>query len=182
MLIDCGKSFAWTLERLNYELPDALLLTHEHGDHSKAAKKFLERGVEMFMTQGTADALKFDRHNLHVIRVGETFTVGGLTVEAIESVHDAAEPVNFILSDDIDRVLFVTDTGELPDVTGDFTQIFIEANYDLMKLFNAPIPNRQRARIIATHLSIRQAERFTKKYPSAKVEYLHRSKRHGRSS
>ena len=62
VLLDCGLRSKATLERLNYRLPDAILVTHEHCDHSQAAKDFLKRGVEVFMTQGTAQTLKLSRH------------------------------------------------------------------------------------------------------------------------
>ena len=78
LLIDCGKTFRWTIERLNNRLPDALIITHEHSDHAKAAKNFLTRGVEVYMTAGTIKALELDaRHNLHTIAEGKTFTAAG---------------------------------------------------------------------------------------------------------
>ena len=130
ILLDCGKPVNWTLERLNYKLPYAILITHEHGDHSKAVTSFLSRGVEIFMTQGTFEALKLrKRHNLHFIKAGVEFLIGAVRVLAIPSKHDAAEPVNFILQDATDRILHATDTGVLPKVNGYFTNILIEAHY-----------------------------------------------------
>ena len=95
---------------LNWQLPDAILVTHEHCDHGRYAEKFLERGVEIYMTAGTAQALKIKRHNLHLIKPNEIFDVCGHQVTALEVKHDAAEPVNFI----VDDTLFITDVGEIP--------------------------------------------------------------------
>ncbi|MBQ3451361.1 MAG: MBL fold metallo-hydrolase [Selenomonadaceae bacterium] len=178
ILIDCGKAYRWTIERLNHELPDALLVTHEHGDHSHAVKDFLKRGVEVYMTRGTADFLGIERHNLNLIIAGNELTISGVKVEVIESIHDAAEPVNFILQDADDRVLFLTDTGALPDVSGDFTKIFIEANYSEEVLLNAKLDLRQKWRILENHLSLEQAEEFLAQYPRAEVSLIHRSTRH----
>ena len=33
ILIECGLPYLKTLELLNWKLPDAILITHEHGDH-----------------------------------------------------------------------------------------------------------------------------------------------------
>lgn len=179
LLVDCGKPFKWTMTKLDWRLPDALLVTHEHGDHSKAAKNFLDRGVDVFMTGGTAEALGLSRHNLRIIAAGETFSAAGVAVNAIPAVHDAAEPVNFILCDDSDRVLYVTDTGKPPDVEGDFTKIFIEANYSTLPLFVSDLNAAQKKRILNYHLSIEKTAKFLKRYPQAEVTLLHLSKRHG---
>lgn len=179
-LIDCGKPYQWTMNRLNGELPDAILITHEHGDHAKAAGIFLSRQVDMYMTAGTAKALGITPQcNLQIIAVGKAFKIGDVLITPIESVHDAAEPVNFILEDDEDRVLFVTDTGATPEVSGDFTKIFIEANYSMQGLMWSDTAYPLKNRISMNHLSIESAEKFLAKYPNAEKTLLHISKRHG---
>lgn len=179
LLVDCGKPFKWTLAKLNWRLPDAILVTHEHGDHSKAAKNFLDRGVDVFLTSGTAEALGLSRHNLRIIVAGETFSAAGFKINVLPSIHDAAEPVNFIVSDDSDRVLYVTDTGAIPNVDGDFTKILIEANYSTLPLFVSDLNAAQKKRILNYHLSIEKTAKFLKRYPQAEVTLLHLSKRHG---
>lgn len=180
-LLDCGKPLRWTLARLNNKLPDAILLTHEHQDHAYAAKNFLTRGVDVYMTEGTAQALQLEpRHNLHVIRKRQKFKVADVEVTVIGSIHDAAEPVNFILQDTDDRVLFVTDTGGIPDgIRGDFTKIFIEANYSIPTLMSAELHPAAKFRIAHNHLSVESAEIFLTKYPKAEVSLIHVSPRHG---
>lgn len=180
LLIDCGMPIMWTLARLGGRLPDAILITHEHGDHSKAVKKFIKRGVDIILTQGTREALDIEHYNLFTIKAGDTLKVAGVEVEVLPSIHDAAEPVNFILSDEVDRVLFVTDTGAIPEVAGEFTKIFIEANYSEPSLLSSDIDAGQKRRILQNHLSVEQVENFLKHYPKAAVELIHMSKRHGK--
>ena len=79
ILIECGLPIQKTLELLNWKLPDAILVTHEHSDHARSTLKFLERGVEMYMTAGTAESLKLKRHNLHIIKADEKFTLKRIT-------------------------------------------------------------------------------------------------------
>lgn len=72
ILLDCGKAVAWTLERLNWRLPSAILVTHEHGDHAKAVADWLKRSVDVYLTAGTCAALELKRrHNLHTIFSGD---------------------------------------------------------------------------------------------------------------
>lgn len=180
ILIDCGKAVNWTLEKLEYKLPSAVLLTHEHGDHSKAVKSFLKRGVDVYMTQGTVTALELrKRHNLHKIICGVPFEIGDVRILPIPAIHDAAEPVNFILQDETDRILHVTDTSALPTITGDFTKILIEANYSEPTLIAALAEEPSKRRILENHLSIEQAIAFLKKFPAEEVHLIHISKRHG---
>lgn len=179
LLIDCGKPIRWTLAQLGGRLPDAILVTHEHGDHAKSVEQFLKRGVDIFLTAGTRKALGIEHYNLFTIEAGDTLNTAGVTVKVIPSLHDAAEPVNFIVSDDTDRLLFVTDTGVAPQVDGKFTKIFIEANYSEPDLLASDLDARQKRRILQRHLSIEQAEKFLRQHPKAEVKLLHISKRHG---
>lgn len=180
LLIDCGKPYKWTMSQLKYELPDAILVTHEHGDHAKAVEQFLSRQVDIYATAGTITALKLEpQWNLHEIEVDVEFEACGIKVLPIESAHDAAEPVNFILSDERDRVLFVTDTGATPEVDGEFTKIFIEANYDTRRLMWSETAYHLQERILQNHLSIEAVEEFLQRYPAAEVTLIHVSRRHG---
>lgn len=180
ILLDCGKAVSWTLERLDYKLPRAVLVTHEHGDHAKASADWLRRGVEVYMTAGTCAALELKRrHNLHKITCGVPFEIGGVRVEPIPAIHDALEPVNFILSGDGDRILYATDTGALPTLIGEFTKILIEANFSEPVLLASDIDDYQKRRILENHLSAEQAITFLREYPTAEVHLIHISKRHG---
>ena len=180
ILIDCGKAVSWSLERLNYRLPRAILLTHEHGDHAKAAADWLKRSVDVYLTAGTCAALELKRrYNLHTITAGASFRIQGLTVEAIPAIHDATEPVNFILSDNEDRILYATDTGAIPTLNGDFTKIIVEANFSEPVLLNSNLDDYQKRRVLENHLSIEQAITFLKAYPTAEVHLIHVSARHG---
>lgn len=182
ILLDCGKPTKWTLARLNWRLPRAILVTHEHGDHATAVGDWLKRSVDVYLTRGTAQALELKpRHNLHTITAGAPLRIGGMTVEAIPAIHDAAEPVNFILSDDVDRVLYATDTAALPSLSGTFTKIIIEANFSEPVLLNSGVDEYQKLRILQNHLSIEQAITFLQDYPTAQVHLIHISARHGNS-
>ena len=176
LLLECGERITTTLPKLKYKLPDAILVTHENGDHAKSAKNFLERGIPMYMTAGTADALSLKRHNLHIIQAGEEFKIGSFAIKALAVKHDAAEPVNYI----VDDLLFVTDTGAVPAIEGkSFKQILIETNYSEAALLDADIDERQRFRILENHLSVDRAIEFLKDNPAAEVHLIHISKRHG---
>lgn len=176
ILLECGLTIGKTLAALNWKLPDAILVTHEHSDHARSTLKFLERSVEIFMTAGTADALKLKRHNLHILKPNEPIDICGHKILPIPVKHDAAEPVNFIIND---KILFVTDTGEVPDVNGNFRQVLIEANYETLTLLAADISTAQKERVRNNHLSIKQAKNFLQTLTEPdEIWLIHLSKRH----
>lgn len=178
-LIDCGKSINWTLTKLNYCLPDAILITHEHSDHARAARYFLDKAVDVFLTRGTANALGFEhRYNLHYIKAGQTLHIGDVNILPFNTIHDAAEPVGFILRDDSERVLFLTDTGKLPRFNGYFDKIFIETNFSTAALLASDTNFALKQRILANHLSIEKVQAFLAQQPQAHVQLLHQSKKH----
>ena len=178
-LIDCGMTYSWTINKLKHILPEAILITHEHNDHAKAVPQFLKRSVDIYMTRGTANALGLDDNScLRIIRPGSIFQIGDVKILPFLTVHDAAEPVGFILRDDFERVLFLTDTGKLPRFNGYFDKIFIEANFSTATLLAADINYALKQRILANHLSIEKVKNFLAQQPQAQVQLLHQSKKH----
>lgn len=184
ILLDCGIPFKRILELLNFELPKAIFLTHEHKDHSRAASDFLKRGVDVFTTQGTAEALNLEKnHRLHIISRRNKFQIDNLTAYSFEAVHDATEPVNFFVDDGEDLILYLTDTGNLVYVPFfATTKILLETNYSEEQLKNSPIDEKQKQRIRENHLSIEQAKEYFELIAVPKLKeifLIHISERHG---
>ena len=178
-LIDCGMTYSWTINKLKHILPSAILVTHEHKDHAKAVPQFLKRLVDIYMTNGTAAALGLEENFcLRIIRPGTIFSIGDVKILPFLTVHDAAEPVGFILRDDNERVLFLTDTGKLPRFNGTFDKIFIEANFSTETLLATDINPALKQRILANHLSIEKVKAFLTQQAIPEVTLLHQSKTH----
>ena len=101
LLIDCGmsgKQLAEALSRLNI-LPnqiDALLITHEHIDHTKGAGVVARRyGVPVYATSGTHKAMdigKIEESQIKVINTSDDFEIGTIGIKAFDIPHDAANP------------------------------------------------------------------------------------------
>lgn len=158
IMLDCGLPFR-EIERLaGYNLPEAVLVTHEHKDHSKAAADFLRLGVDVYMTAGTAEALELSSHNLHICRHGISFQIGGIKVAPFGTRHDAAEPVGFVISDGEDRVLYATDTYYLRWKFSSLTKIMLEANhsYEILRenVEEGRLDKRLMERLTKSHFSI----------------------------
>lgn len=177
VMLDCGLPFR-RIERLTgFLLPAAVLVTHEHKDHSKAARDFMRRGVDVYMTAGTAAALGIGaQHRLHILNPMEQMTVGRITVSAFPTQHDAREPCGFLLDDGDDRVLYATDTYYIKYQFPGVTKMLIEANHSykiLEENVGAHILNKALAeRLIKSHFSIENVLAFLRANDLSKVKEI----------
>ncbi len=190
VMLDAGISFKRLQQALNYQLPEYALITHEHGDHANKAtiKELLLRGVEVYMTVGTCDALGLESaYNLHAIKphLNTMIQAGGYVIGMFDVVHDAAEPAGFVVVHGDESILYVTDLAEVP-IFGDFTKIIIETNYSVERLIMSRIDGHQRDRILANHLAIEKVADYFKTFKSRnflgalqEIHLIHLSTRHG---
>lgn len=186
ILFDLGINFSSLQRALNFENPTAVFLTHEHSDHvnKSTLAELLKRGVEVYMTKGTAQALKLEpRHNLKFVETYDPYFVRELEVRAFSVSHDATDPVNFYVSNGSDELFYVTDTGYIyPELKILTDYLIIEANYDVSSLLAADIDEHQKNRIRGCHLSIQNTAKIISNADRRKlkeVHLIHISKRHG---
>jgi len=109
---------------------EACLISHEHGDHSKAVKDLLRAGVECWMSEGTARAIGAEDHHRIglLLEAGPRVTLGSWTIIAFALEHDAVEPLGFFIGHGDERLLFVADTGYVKDRFSGITIAAIECN------------------------------------------------------
>jgi len=183
ILLDCGLTYKKTLELLDFKLPSAVLVTHEHQDHAKAAADFMKHGVDVYMTTGTAMALGLEEnHRLHLIAHGDNFKIGEYVGYAFWVNHDVAEAVNFAVNDGEDNILYVTDTGKIKFDLSETTKLLLETNYSESELENSATDEKQKRRIFENHLSVESAAEYLKKSDKSKLQeiyLIHISERHG---
>lgn len=141
----------------------ALLLSHEHTDHTKGAGVLSRRfDIPIFATLGTWEGIKktmgiISPHHQQIIE--GTFQWGGVKVEPFPLPHDAKEPVGFVFDSQGIRVGMATDVGcikeEMLRQLIDCQLVILEANHDLELLKNGPYPPPLKARISSPmgHLS-----------------------------
>jgi phosphoribosyl 1,2-cyclic phosphodiesterase len=185
ILIDaggCEKNIKARLEEAGERLENisAILITHEHTDHTKAlftiAKNFsvptyttLETAREICSDKkATRQTLESVARLVRTVSVRECYEIGSLTVTPFHIPHDAASPLGFrVVSEEKNKTLtYATDTG---CVTRDMLEFFegcdaavIEANHDRDMLINGSYPEFLKQRILSDkgHLSNETASRF----------------------
>ena len=157
ILLECGVSLKKLQKLSGFSLSEfqACLVTHEHKDHAKSVAELISRGMELYMSQGTADALEADAVNL--IEHMEQFNVGSLDIVPFTTFHDAAEPLGFLIKSRVDGdvLAFATDTVNLRYKFPGLNILAIEANYDKNILERCErMPEKVRYRITNSHMEI----------------------------
>ena len=161
LLIECGLPFRQLRERLGYSVTSlaGCLLSHEHADHARAARDILRAGVDLYATQGTIDALELTGHRLRPIRAHQQVRIGTWTVLPFDTVHDAAEPVGFLLASRAGgKLLYFTDSAYCRYRFQGLTHLMVEANWSealLGRNVQAGVTNEAlAARIRRNHMSL----------------------------
>ena len=164
LLIECGIPYKKIQEALNFKVTDidGVLVSHEHGDHSKACKDLIKAGVNLYMTKGTKEALKLDSHRVKTFRQWSMYLdveIGSFIIKPFRTIHDAREPVGFIICDSISKeeLVFITDTQySIYNFSPDY--FMVEVNYVTETINkNEKIHPDLRARIKKTHMSLETA-------------------------
>jgi len=171
ILIDAGLSTKELLSRLSRtgcqpETIDAVLVTHEHGDHIRGLDVLARRlGIPVYATEGTlADFLNCRRTSAkpietHTCRHTEPFSIGSFDVESFATSHDAADPCGFVIRENGARFGYCTDTGILtPHMLSLLHRcdgVVLESNHCPEMLANGPYPESLKRRIRSSrgHLS-----------------------------
>jgi phosphoribosyl 1,2-cyclic phosphodiesterase len=143
LLIDAGlsaKQLILRLRRLGIEPQslDGILLTHEHGDHVRGLKVLLKQvSIPVFATAATAHIVRemgINDVSWKIFEAGQRFAIGGTVVESFPVLHDAVDPVGFVICNEIRRLGMVSDVGFIPPQTTErlrrLDALFIESNYD----------------------------------------------------
>lgn len=168
LLIDCGMSGLKLKEALSAidvlpENIDALLLTHEHIDHTKGAGVISRRyNIPIYATEGThisMDVGKIADENIRIVSENVTCDINGIGVTPFAIPHDARQPVGYTFSVGSEKYAVATDIGKMnTDILNHITgskNVILESNHDIemLRFGSYPFPLKQRILGELGHLS-----------------------------
>lgn len=189
VLFDAGIKFGKIQQALNFNNPAAIFLTHEHCDHAhiRTLNEYLKRGVDVYLTRGTAEKLNLENsHHLKIIVPKVMYDLDNakhVHFYASPAFHDAAEPVSYTIQFDTENAQYIVDTGEIPHSNEALPHyLLIEANYSEERISDSGVDENQKQRIMGNHLSIEQVIDFLERNSgrlNREIYLLHLSKRHG---
>jgi phosphoribosyl 1,2-cyclic phosphodiesterase len=187
VLVDAGFSsrelkHRFAVAGIHPESIEAVIVTHEHGDHASGAAIAARRWKwTMHATPGTIRGLpELDAVDVCAFEAGASFTVGTLSVLTVPTSHDATDPVAVVATDVASgtRAAVVLDLGRLTphlrDAIRDVELLVLESNYDDQLLEQGPYPISVQRRIasVTGHLSNRQAAAIARTCAHAEMQHL----------
>lgn len=151
ILVDAGLSSRQIVERLrlidrNLDQVDAILLTHEHSDHTGALDVLnKQRPFPVYANRLTAEAVLnnpqcngLKRISWRLFSTGSPFEIGDFTIESFSVPHDAQDPVGFTIHHGELSVGVLTDLGHVTKLALErvrsVSALVLEANHDVKLL------------------------------------------------
>lgn len=176
LLLDAGVTFKALQRALAFRITalDAVLISHEHGDHIQAVPELFKARVPIVASQGTLDFLRppagaptrTARSLLRLsipstgVAVGEDPGAPMPTWDVLPFpiLHDAAEPLGFYVQRGANRILYCTDTKRMTFRVDRPTHVLIEANHDPLMVraavYAGKLPAAAGHRITESHMSV----------------------------
>lgn len=184
VLVDCGFPAADTARRLARlglapEDLDAVLVTHEHGDHLGGVGPFARRHkLPVWLTMGTLAAWADPAPQVQPFSPHEDFAIGDLQIRPYPVPHDAREPSQYVFSDGSARLGLLSDAGYVtPHMRECLTAcdaLLLECNHDTEQLANGPYPLSLKRRVGGErgHLSNAQAAALLRSIDCSRLQQL----------
>jgi len=170
ILVDVGLSHRQTKLRLakigvKIEELEAVVISHEHTDHVGGLKTIgrLEN-LSVYMNRRTAELIQYNRGelpaNLSIFAGGEPFSIGDVTINPFQVLHDAVDPVGFEIDAAGEKVCVATDLGYVTRLVKERIKesdyLILESNHDedmLKTDYRRPWHLKQRIMSKTGHLS-----------------------------
>lgn len=164
VMVDCGfgpREATRRLARLGLaaESLDAILVTHEHGDHGRGVARLAARArCPVWLSHGchaVLDAQGEAPIAANLLEGYEAFTIGDLRVTPYPVPHDAREPVHFAFFDGARGFGLLTDAGHvtphIESVLSGCDALALECNHDAGMLRAGHYPATLKRRILGPY-------------------------------
>ena len=177
ILIDCGISklrLSRELNNINKKISDIDfdLFTHEHIDHIKGTDIF--SSIKKYSLKGTLKDLKEE----NILEAFKEYTFNTFLITPLITSHDAINPCGFLIKNNGERAIYMTDTGYIVDESLKYMNnaeyYIIEANHDILMLVKSYRSDSLKARILSNrgHLSNEDSARYISKLVGDKTKYI----------
>lgn len=189
ILVDVGLSKKMiednmSSSNLDLSMIDGILITHEHIDHIRGLMAIINKyDIPVYLTNGTFSAIiamyrakndsksvdklkqKYADDLIRIIKrekdnfLYEPFYIKDILVQPLPTFHDAKEPVGFVFTSELKRLVYITDTGyihnSLFELISNAEGYLLEANHDPDILLSSNRPYALKMRILSDygHLS-----------------------------
>lgn len=161
------------------------LITHRHGDHSKAVSDLVKCGVDVYAPEDVFAALKLSSHRCKRLECGivggraEKWTeIGSFRVLPFDVHHDVPNLGYYIHSKHTgENVLYFTDTYYLEYTFPGLHYVLAECNYDPdvvdENMTSGALPAGFKKRLVKSHMSIQTLIDTLKANDLSEIKQIH---------
>jgi phosphoribosyl 1,2-cyclic phosphodiesterase len=159
LILDCGISIKEIKKGLNWNIKDfvGVLCTHQHSDHNKSLKDFINMGIPVFAPYLSRESMKMQTE--FNIRMFDLTTVDGRWTHTNADGTECPCYGFLIAHKEMGKLLYITDTELIKWRFKDINHILLGVNYD-KDLVDADNPKANH--VFRGHLSIDTACDFVK--------------------
>ena len=179
IIIDAGvstKKISTALEEIdiNGKDIDAILVTHDHNDHTKSIATLSNKyNIPVYANKKTWAAIpdiaiKIPENNKKIFNISEAFSIGDIEIFPFHTPHDAADPCGFNLYNSGKKISIATDIGHVENKLyknlNESSFVLLESNYEPDMLKSSSYPYSLKHRILGPegHLSNEDASQVIK--------------------
>lgn len=187
ILIDVGvstKKIVDALHNLNFNIEyiDAILITHEHVDHTRCLGLISSKyNIPVYANKNTWNALsnhtaKMAKDNIKLFNNNSSFSIGDFSIFPFSTSHDAVDPCGFNITYKNKKVSIATDIGQVDSSILENLKnscfLFLESNYDPSLLKYSSYPRILKERITSSkgHLSNTSAGQLVRQINNKNLE------------
>ena len=152
LMVECGYGYQTLVAKatkckVKLSDLDGCLITHCHKDHSASAVDLAKRGIQIYATLGTLEAIGLKGSGWPLRYGTPTPIAPGIAVMPFHVDHDAPGPAGFIIKTKTETVVFAIDASNwLDDITAiEPDYLLVEANYDKTLMEQEQFSLRKRA-------------------------------------
>lgn len=152
LILELGVSWKEILKALNFDLSNVkcCLCSHIHKDHSKYIPNAIKSGLTVFSNKDVQSV-----HNkVKVLELGKKKRICGFTIQPIPLFHDVMNYGFLIEHKDTGKILFATDTSQVPYKFKGVRHFVIEANNDIDEIIDNACDNEFSRSASQNHLEL----------------------------
>jgi phosphoribosyl 1,2-cyclic phosphodiesterase len=164
LLLECGVPAKEMLKTIDYQTSKVVgcLLSHEHGDHAKYIKQYMQYGVKVYGSDEVQSNIELIYgENIEGIKRMNRKKLGSFSVIPFRVPHGETECDGWLIDSPEGKLLFITDAEYCPY---DFSKMhinygLIECNYsmDNISFEHDEVKNR---RVVQTHMEVQTCKRL----------------------
>ena len=164
LLLECGVPAKDMLKTIDYQTSKVIgcLLSHEHGDHAKYIKQYMQYGVKVYGSDEVQSNIELIYgEKIEGIKRMNRKKLGSFSVIPFRVPHGETECDGWLIDSPEGKLLFITDAEYCPY---DFSKMhinygLIECNYsmDNISFEHDEVKNR---RVVQTHMEVQTCKRL----------------------